>query len=68
MRTDHPLRRYRHKNKISLEDLASALGVSTAMLSRIENRKQPANWDLVVQLKALSKGKLTADDFLPEAR
>ena len=42
MRSLNPLRRYRHKAELSLEALASSLGVNKTTVFRWEERRIPA--------------------------
>lgn len=62
----HPLRQYRQDKGITLEDVAKAVGTSSATISRIERRKQAASWSLVAKLREVTNGRIRADDFLPE--
>jgi transcriptional regulator with XRE-family HTH domain len=65
---EHPLKRYRLKHGLTLDDIAEQVGTSPATISRVENRKQAASWGLVAKLKEITKGIVTPDDFLPEGR
>jgi transcriptional regulator with XRE-family HTH domain len=59
------LREYRLSKGLSQEDVAKAVGVQKAMISRVEQGKRIASMSLVARLVDWSGGKLKADDFLP---
>lgn len=64
--SNHPLRSYREQAGISLDDLALLVGASKASLSRIETRLQVPSLGLVERIVGVSKGALTANDFVGE--
>lgn len=64
--SNHPLRSYRVKAGLSLEELAKSVGVSKASLSRIEKRKQAPSLGLVEKLIGACDGKISASDFLSD--
>lgn len=64
---NHPLRRYRERNDITLEQLARKANTSAPSLSRIEKRKQAPSLALIARLIKACKGAVTAHDFLEEA-
>lgn len=45
------------------EEVAEAIGVSRATVSRIRRRKVRPDWQTIAALNVFSKGKITADDF-----
>lgn len=55
---------------LSDDEVASALEVSRATVSRIRRRKARPDWSTIGKLKEFSGGQITADDFqdlpLPE--
>lgn len=61
------LREYRLSKGLSQDDVAKAVGVQKAMISRIEQGKRVASMGLVSRLVEWSKGELKADDFMPRA-
>ena len=64
MKSLHPLRAYRYRNKVSLSDLAVECRTTAASLSRIERRRQAPS---LAMLKRLVRSTgLSADDFLQE--
>lgn len=62
MSDDHPLKAYRKRMGLTLEDLAQQLNTSRSWLSRIENRKEQAGADTIAKLKRATG--LSADDFI----
>lgn len=61
----HRLKVIRERKKISSRALASAVGVSTATISRVERRLQDPSLSLVRRLCAYFKKEgLTAEDFV----
>lgn len=60
---EHPLRSYRRKNGLQLDDLAEKTGVSRSTLSRIETRRAAPSLDLVRRLIAATNGAVSATDF-----
>lgn len=60
----HPLRAFRQKKGMSLEDVAASTGTSKAQLSRVENWRQDPTLELIRRLSKLSGGKLKANDFV----
>jgi transcriptional regulator with XRE-family HTH domain len=61
---NHPLRRFRENNALTLEALAELAGISAPSLSRIETWQQTPSLALVSRLIKVSNGELSADDFL----
>jgi transcriptional regulator with XRE-family HTH domain len=64
--SNHPLRSYRERAGISLDELASRAGTSKASLSRIETRVQVPSLGLVERIISAAGGELTANDFVGE--
>lgn len=64
----HPLRAYRIKTGLSLEDLANAAKTTKSTLSRIETGGINPSLDLIARLKEATGGAVSADDFLREAK
>lgn len=62
--SNHPLRSFREKAGISLEELAMQVGASKASLSRIETRAQVPSLGLVERIVKASDGVLSANDFV----
>jgi len=48
------------------EEVAEAVGVSRATISRIRRRKVRPDWATIDALRTFSNGKITADDFRDE--
>ena len=48
------------------EEVAEAVGVSRATISRIRRRKVRPDWQTIDALRTYSRGKITADDFRDE--
>lgn len=64
---EHPLKKFRADLNLSLRGLARETGTSASALSRIENRRQDADMDLLRQLVALAERraiKLRVEDFI----
>ena len=66
----HPVRAYRGREKITLDQLADRIAVQTgarpskAKLSRIETGKQPVSIDLVAALRTITG--LSAEELRPD--
>jgi transcriptional regulator with XRE-family HTH domain len=65
MENEHPLRLYRDRAGLSLEELANACGSTRATLSRIENGLQNPSLALIERIRDATCGAVRADDFLP---
>jgi transcriptional regulator with XRE-family HTH domain len=65
--SEHALRVFRHQHRLSLESVASAVGLSIASISRIETGRQTPSLSMVERLVRFSAGfdgaALTADAF-----
>jgi DNA-binding XRE family transcriptional regulator len=64
MANEHPLREYRKTAGLTLEALAEKADVTAPTLSRIETWQAEPSLALISRLIKLSRGKLSADDFL----
>lgn len=59
------LREWREKNKLTQEQLAEMLGVnSDESISQWENGKNMPRKDVLIEIMNLTKGKVTANDFI----
>ena len=56
------------KRRISDELLATELGVSRATVSRLRRGLQVPSLGLAARIAAITKRRVTANDFLPEAQ
>lgn len=59
------LRTWRKAKNISLESMASTLGVSAGSLSRIERGEQWPSRETFAKVADATNGEVTANDFLP---
>lgn len=50
MQTEHPVRRYRRENSLTLDQLAKLVKTSFATISRIEARRLQPTHDLLIRL------------------
>lgn len=48
------------------EEVAAAIGVSRATVSRIRRKKVRPDWETIAALSAFSGGRIKADDFRDE--
>ena len=65
MEAEHPLTRWRKRQRRTLADLASDAGCAVSHLSQIESGKTNPSLKLITRLKSISEGALKAEDFLP---
>ncbi len=65
MHSDHPLARWRHDHGRTLTELAEAAGCAPSHLSQIERGKNYPSLALIAKLKAITGGRLAAEDFMP---
>ncbi len=65
MTEPHPLTAWRKQQGRTLVELAAELGCAPSHLSQIESRKTNPSLGLIAKLKAVSAGRLAAEDFLP---
>ena len=63
METKHPLRAYRDRAGLSLEDLAKKSDTTRATLSRIENGRQNPSMALVSRIVMATNGEMKPNDF-----
>lgn len=61
---EHPLRRFRKRQSLSLDAFAAKLGVSKTSMSRIETGKQNVSLALARRITALTGGEVTANDMV----
>jgi transcriptional regulator with XRE-family HTH domain len=66
--SDHPLRSWRTGQRLSIEALAAAVGVSPGTISRIERDRQTLSLGLVERLQHATGGMISADAFLWRGR
>jgi transcriptional regulator with XRE-family HTH domain len=66
--SEHALRVFRHRHRLSLESVACAVGLSAASISRIETGRQTPTLAVVEKLLVFTAkfdgAALTADAFL----
>lgn len=60
----NPLRAFREAKGMSLDDVAKALGVAKATVSRIETGNQGIANGLLLRIADWSKGQISVDDLL----
>jgi DNA-binding XRE family transcriptional regulator len=61
---EHPLRKFRRDNAMTLDGLASAIGVTKGYLSKIETRDQLPSMDLAQRIFEVTSGAVTPNDFI----
>lgn len=54
---------YMAANELSDADVASALGLTRASVSRFRRRKMRPDWKTIEKIKEFTGGQVTADDF-----
>ncbi|WP_395674724.1 helix-turn-helix transcriptional regulator [Inquilinus sp.] len=64
----HALRLYRRSTGLSLQTLASRIGISTASLSRIETGKQTPSVPTLLKIVDETAGAVTVSDFRQQGR
>jgi DNA-binding XRE family transcriptional regulator len=68
---EHPLRAFRRKKGLSLDQAAEALDIAKSSMSRIENGKQVITSDLMRRILEWTDGAVTPNDLVqfraPEA-
>jgi transcriptional regulator with XRE-family HTH domain len=64
MSANHPLRSWREKHGLTAEELGDKIGVSKAAVSRYERGHRRPDWPILSRIAEVTKGKITADDFL----
>lgn len=50
-------------HQLSDDDVASALGLTRASVSRLRRRKMRPDWKTIDKIKEFTGGQVTADDF-----
>jgi len=66
MSTKHPLRQWREAHGLTGAELGELVGVDKSTVSAYENRRRMPRQPILVELRRLSDGVITADSFLPE--
>jgi len=61
----HPLKIYRVVNDQTLADFAALVGSSAASVCEWENYKKFPRTDTLMKIQEITKGKITANDFVP---
>jgi transcriptional regulator with XRE-family HTH domain len=61
---EHPLRAYRHREKLSADSIAAATGINRSTITRIETGKIQPSLDTIGKLIGFAGGALSADSFL----
>jgi transcriptional regulator with XRE-family HTH domain len=64
LKDNNPVRRYRLAAGLRLWELAEKIDISVPSLSKIERGKQEPSLSIISRLIKVSKGELSADDFL----
>ncbi len=68
---EHPLRKYRRENDLSLEVLAERVGTTRATISRIETLVREPSAEMMRKISTATNGAVTPNDLLgasqPEA-
>lgn len=55
---------YMTANKLGDDEVAAALDISRASVSRIRRRKMRPDWKTIEKIKQFTGGQVTADDFV----
>jgi len=63
----HPLKAFRNRNALTLQDLAHRLDASKGTLSAYENGKSLPQWPIIGRIYALTNGEVTPNDFMRHA-
>lgn len=66
MDEEHPLRKYRAKRGLSMDEFAGMMGVTVATISRWETGGRVPESKYWARLKQITGGKITADHFTPQ--
>jgi DNA-binding XRE family transcriptional regulator len=64
MRRMSKLREYRTAHGLTQTEMAEAVGVKKATISRIENGERTPSMSLVSRICEATRGELTANDFM----
>lgn len=62
---DHPLRKWRKSQGLTLEQAASRIGTSRQVWSDWERRRRRPSPALMPKVRAVTGGAISADDFFP---
>lgn len=65
---EHPLRKYRRENDLSLEVLAERVGTTRATISRIETLVREPSAEMMRKISAATNGVVTPNDLLGAAQ
>jgi len=65
---EHPLRRYRARNSLSLSDVAKLAHTSAATVSRVETGGQAPSFDLIRRICAATGGEVQPNDFFKDSQ
>jgi transcriptional regulator with XRE-family HTH domain len=60
----HPLKHYRDKVKVTLEQLGERVGVSKSYLSKIERGRQIPSLSTAAKIEKATDGAVTPNDFV----
>lgn len=61
------LKEWREREKLKQVHVAAKIGCAPATISRLEAEKLRPDWDTIVRIAEVTKGEVTANDFMPEA-
>lgn len=67
MSANHPLRRWRSKQGLSLREFAEQIAVTKGTVSRYESGRRRPEWAVLDRIVKATRGAVTADDFMSEA-
>lgn len=62
------LAEYMQWKNLSDDDVAERIGIARATVNRIRRRKLRPGWNTIANLKRMSRGQITADDFTELAK
>ena len=62
---EHPLRRWRLKQRLTLAALAERVGVDLSNLARYERGERTPRPAVLARIRDVTGGAVTANDFLP---
>ncbi|WP_310532533.1 helix-turn-helix transcriptional regulator [Novosphingobium sp.] len=65
---DHPLRKWRKAEGLTLEQAASRVGTVRQVWSDWERGRRRPSGDFMPKVRDLTGGKVTADDFFPSIK
>lgn len=61
-----PIRRYRHKNKVTQSALADLVGTSREYIARLEADDQSITADMAVRIEDATSGQVSRSDLRPD--